>query len=108
VGFKKEYILFLYLGTFLPALLASLVTRRIPRRKEIQVGIGMGTAGVGGTFFFLLALEKLTGTVAFPLRTCGGLLLTIFLSFLLWGERLNKKEMFGLFLAITAIILMSL
>ena len=105
-GFKKEYILFLYGGTFLPALLASFFLRRIPRGKEFGVGIGMGIAGLGGMLFFLLTLENLSGAVAFPLRTCGSLLLTIFLSFLLWRERLNRREMTGLFLALAAIVLM--
>ena len=72
------------------------------------IGGGMGIAGIGNIFFFLLVLEKFTGTLAFPLKTCGNVLLTIFITHLIWREKLNRKEVMGLSFALLAIVFMNL
>ncbi len=106
--FKATYVLFLYGGVFIPALGRTWWRKEPLHLKEISVGAGMGIAGIANVFFFLLALDKFTGTLAFPVRTCGNLLLTILVSYLFWHEKLSRKELMGLGLALLAIVFVSM
>ncbi len=105
--FKLTYILFLYGAAFIVALVINWVRRKLPTLKEVKVGVGMGIAGVTNMFFFLLALEGLSGTIAFPVKTCGNMLLTVFISYLVWREKIDRKETIGLSLALLAIVFMN-
>lgn len=106
--FKLTYLLFLYGGALVPALGRSWVRKELPKLREITTGVGMGVAGVANLFFMLLALEKFAGTVVFPLKTCGSMLLTIFITHLVWHEELKKKEFIGLGFALLSIVLMNI
>ena len=103
--FKLTYILFLYGGAFISALM---INWKLPTLKEIKVGVGMGISGVANIFFLLLALENLTGTISFPVKTCGNIVLTVFITYLVWGEKINRKETIGLSLALLAILFMNI
>ena len=106
--FKLTYILFLYGGAFISALMINRIRRELPTLKEIKVGVGMGISGVANIFFLLLALENLTGTIAFPVKTCGNIVLTVFITYLVWGEKINRKETIGLSLTLLAIVFMNI
>jgi len=106
--FKLTYILFLYGGAFISALMINRIRRELPTLKEIKVGVGMGISGVANIFFLLLALENLTGTIAFPVKACGNIVLTVFITYLVWGEKINRKETIGLSLALLAIVFMNI
>ena len=90
--FKLTYLCFLYGGAFVLALSQNFTNKRLPRVKEIKFGVGMGIAGVGGLLFLLLALKSLTGTLAFPLRTCGIILLVVFVTYFVWHERIGRSS----------------
>jgi len=106
--FKFIYMLFLYGVGFFLAIVKSLMEKSLPGLKEMKLGFGMGIAGVAATFFLLLTLGNLTGTLAFPLKTCGNILLTNFIAYLVWSERIKNKEKVGLSLALLAIVFMNL
>lgn len=80
----------------------------IPSRKELTMGMIMGIGGMGNMYFILLALRGISGIVAFPLRTCGNLVFTVFVSFFIWNERITKLEIIGLVLASSSIIMINL
>jgi drug/metabolite transporter (DMT)-like permease len=56
----------------------------------------------------LLSLKSLPGIVAFPIRTCGSILVTLAASRILWEERMRGREIFGVLLALISIVLMNL
>lgn len=106
--FKLTYLSFIWGGAFILALGRSWMRKGLPNLKEIKVGVGMGIAGVGSTFFLLLALENLTGTLAFPLGACGNILFVVFITYLVWQEKVDRKEFIGLSLALLAIVFINL
>jgi len=105
--FKLTYLLHLYAVIFVLAFARSCLRKDFPRLAGTWLGLGMGVASVGNVFFTLLALERLTGTVAFPLKTCGELLLMLLLGYLIWRERIDRKESVGVGFACLAIVLMN-
>ena len=75
-------------------------------RMDFTVGAAMGTAGAIAMITFMLAIEKLLGVVVFPVRSCGNILLTASLSYLIWRERLGPLQWLGILCAAVAIYLL--
>lgn len=107
--FNGLYVCTLYAVAGVLAAVGSVVTGHYPTRKHMGLGLAMGAAGAGNVFLLALALNELSGTVAFPVRTCLTILLTVTVSYALWRERIeSRREAIGLVLALLAIVLMSL
>jgi len=106
--YKGIYMLFYYSSALFLITAVSGVKKRVPHRKEFLIGCGMGLAGVLGSLFFLLALERLSGLIAFPVRSAGKLVLTVFLLCWIWKEKLKKKEIAGIVIAVLSIIFINI
>lgn len=89
---------------------AGLTVRAVSRhrsdRLDAIIGVSMGIAGALGMITFLMALERLPGVVVFPVRSCGNVLLTACLSWLIWRERLNPAQWLGILISAIAIYLL--
>lgn len=106
--YRNIYFVSLHTTVLLIAIIVNLLGRHLPSGRELLFGSAMGLAGFGNYWFILLALRELPGIVAFPLRTCGSIVLTLFVSRIAWQERLAPGEVIGVVLAMAAIILMNL
>jgi drug/metabolite transporter (DMT)-like permease len=105
---RNIYFLFVFATMLLISLCVNVITRRPPLRKELFSGGAMGIAGMGNFWFIVRALRDIPGTVAFPFRTCGSILLTVMVSRIVWRERIKPQEIVGIVLAMIAIALMNL
>ncbi len=79
-----------------------------PGRKEIIAGMVTGSCIAGGTFFSMRALMEVPGVIYFPSLSVGNLLLVTLFSRLLWKEKLSRRQLAGLIIAITSIVLIVL
>lgn len=88
--------------------IAFLLWRRKPVRW-VDVGIGtlMGVSNLLQTFFILRALKNLEGFIVFPVSSAGGLMLITLIAVLFMGERIGKKTIGGIILAIIAMCLLN-
>ena len=105
---RNIYFISIFATMLLISISRSGLTRRFPSRKELIFGGAMGIAGIGNYWFIVQALRDIPGIVAFPFRTCGSILLTLVVSRFVWKETLRYREIAGVLLAMTAIVLMSL
>lgn len=87
-------------------LMVRAITRHSSTRLDALVGASMGLAGAVAMLTFMLALAKLPGVVVFPVRSCGNVLLTAFLSHLIWREKLRPRQWLGILTAALAIYLL--
>lgn len=73
-------------------------------------GVGIGIVNYGTMYFLLFALEKsgLSGSVVYGVNNIGIILLSIFIAFLFFKEKLSKINLIGIALAILAAILLTL
>jgi drug/metabolite transporter (DMT)-like permease len=106
--YRTTYFISLHTTMLLIAIAGNLFGRRLPSKRELLFGGAMGLGGMGNYWFILLALRELPGIVAFPLRTCGSIVLTLFVSRIVWRERMAPGEVIGVGLAMAAIVFMNL
>lgn len=75
--------------------------------KSMLVGIILGIVNWASLYFLLAALATMESSVFFPVNNIGIVLATVFVSILLFKEKLNPKQWFGVFIAISAIVCIS-
>ena len=64
--------------------------------------------GLFNMFFLTLALKTIPGTLAYPINITVVSIAIILLSYIIWHEKLNIRQVAGVITAITATILMSI
>lgn len=113
-----EYKDLLVLMTFTTALLLCGLYTGVRRRQmgegfslkpsEIALGICMGLPNVLSSFVQLLALQKLPASVFFPSNAAGALIFNILMGRLAFHEKLSKRQVFAVGLAVGSLVLINL
>ncbi|HAH86650.1 MAG TPA: hypothetical protein DCL60_04695 [Armatimonadetes bacterium] len=106
-GQTDLYMLAFYGVPLILAASTNAIYRQKSSRTDILVGLIMGAAGATGTLFLLLALAKMPGIVAFPIRNLGNVVLTGIVGIIFWKERLSKAQWMGGLLSLVAILLLN-
>jgi multidrug transporter EmrE-like cation transporter len=104
-GQTDLYMLAFYGVPLVLAVASNAFHRQKSSRTDIFVGLAMGVAGATGTLFLMLALAKMDGIVAFPVRNLGNVVLTGIVGIIFWKERLSKTQWLGILLSLAAISL---
>ncbi len=91
----------------LPSLVLLIVRGRRVRVSELIMGAAMGLSNVLQTHFILKSLQYFDGFVVFPVASAGGLVLTTLVATGLLGERLTRKTVVGIALAVVALFFLN-
>ena len=78
-------------------------------RKDLLGGIYLGVPNYFSLYFLLMTLSSFNnnGSVVYPILNVGIIVLSSIASYLVFSEKLNKANIFGMILAIFAILLIS-
>ena len=85
-----------------------LYQRTWPNWWEVAYGILIGVCNVGGSWALLIALDKVSALIAFPMSSSGGVLFTMFVGMVFLHERLSRTSLIGALFAIVALIFVNL
>ena len=75
---------------------------------EAFYGVLIGACNVGGSWALLVALDKVSALIAFPMSSSGGVLFTMFVGMVFLRERLSRSSLIGALLALVALIFVNL
>ena len=105
------YFFWLFLtAALLTAVLALLELRRTGKRillPELAAGIAVGVPNYFSSYLLLLALQRLPAFLAYPVFSTGTILLVLGLSALLFRERPGRRQLLGILLILTALVLLN-
>jgi drug/metabolite transporter (DMT)-like permease len=114
-GAANSRVLFLLLAFGIAFLIgaAVVVWRGIrrgiwPDRRTIGWGLFLGVINYGSLEFILRAIERLPGTVVFPVNNIAIVLLAAVLGITVWDEHLSRLNRIGLGCAVAALVLLNL
>lgn len=79
-----------------------------PDRRTIGWGLFLGVINYGSLEFILRAIERLPGTVVFPVNNIAIVLLAAVLGITVWDEHLSRLNRIGLGCAVAALVLLNL
>lgn len=110
-GVLETKSLFLF-SVFTTALLIStwktIRMREKPKISSIITGFAVGIPNFFTSFFLILALSRLRTAVVFPLFGALTIVLISLFGWILFGEKLRKRERFAVILTVAALVLVNL
>ena len=98
--------------TFLSALILSVVLlaarKEKPSGTDVLLGVCLGVPNYLSSLFLLRSLSEVPAMAAYPVYSLGAVAVVALFSFLLFGERPDRREMRALAVILAAILLLNL
>ena len=105
---KSLYMSLLFGVATLIYLGICLYQRTWPNWWEVFYGTLVGICNVAGSWALLIALDKVSALIVFPMSSSGGVLFTMFVGMVFLRERLSRPSLIGAGIAALALILVNL
>jgi drug/metabolite transporter (DMT)-like permease len=106
---EENFFFTVLFGTAALVMIAAwLFGREQTRVKDIPYGMAVGLSNALHNRLLIACLQILPSILVYPFFTTVGLISTILVCWLLWGERINPREMIGTVIATLGIVLINL
>ena len=106
---EKSFYMTLLFGVCTVAYLGVCLHQKVwPNWWEAFYGVLIGACNVGGSWALLVALDKVSALIAFPMSSSGGVLFTMFIGMVFLRERLSRTSLIGALVATIALIFVNL
>ena len=102
------FVFFIFFSALIYSLIYILIKRIKVNRNTVYWGMALGVPNVLSTIFLLAALALLPAISVYPLMNVGIIVLTTFLAFVIWNEKLNRWGMLSLVSGLLAILFLSI
>ena len=105
---KPTFLLAAFVAAGIPSIILLLWRRRKIMPMEAFVGIAMGVANGSQTWFTLKSLDAMAGFIFFPVSSAGGIIFTMFVAVLWMQEKISRRALIGIGIAVVALVMMNL
>ena len=102
------FLVFLFGAAFVFNLILVLVKKIKFSWLSILFGFILGVPNQLTTKFFLLGLQKIDGSIAYPIFAGGVMLASILSDVVIWRKRFNKKQILALCLMVSGLVLLNI
>lgn len=106
--YKDIFLFFIFFVAFLISIFFTLKKRSKFTKKDILTGFAVGVPNLFSSYFLILSLDSLKTSVAFPLYSAGSILLINIGGFLIFKEKISKKNKFAIGLIVVALVLINI
>ena len=104
---KPTFLLAAFVAAGVPSVVLLLWRRRKILPMEVAVGIAMGIANASQIWFTLKTLQLIPGFIFFPVSSAGGIIFTMFVAVLWMHEKISRRALIGIGIAVVALTLMN-
>jgi drug/metabolite transporter (DMT)-like permease len=107
-GYKNVFLFSVFASAF--AISAFFLKRsgKSFHKREAIVGLIVGLPNLFSSFFLIMALEEMKGSVVFPVYSAGSVVMISLGSLLFFGEKLKKLEMISLGMVLISLIIINI
>ncbi|MBR2571774.1 MAG: hypothetical protein IKE30_06545 [Clostridia bacterium] len=84
------------------------IQKQLPTRRDFVFGLLLGIPNYFSSRFLLLSLSSVPASVAYPLFSCGAILLSAALGRLCFSERISRRQAVSLIPVLFALVLLNL
>ena len=108
LNLKPLFLFFVFVTAFLISLLYTIKDKEKISREDLITGIMVGIPNLFSSFFLINALDVLKTAVVFPIFSAGSIVVISLGGFIIFQEKLNKREISAIFMTIIALILINI
>jgi drug/metabolite transporter (DMT)-like permease len=104
---ESQFLASLFLFAFLTGAVILFIRRQLTfNLKEILYGTVLGVVNLYSSYFILMALKEIPGSIVFPVANLSIVFVGTFIGVIFWKDRPDNKQWIGLFLASISIFLL--
>lgn len=104
---ENQFLLYIFVTALILCLALCLIKGQRPGKWDIAFGLALGIPNYFSSRFFLLSLETVPATAAFPSFSVGTILMVAAAGVLFFRERLNGKKCLALLIILGALVLLN-
>lgn len=101
----SQFLLVIFSTAFLISMAIAIFQKTRFSTEPILLGILLGILNYFSTYLFIKALQLLPGIMVYPTNSIGIIILSTIIGFIIWKERLSKRNFYFLLLASVALVL---
>lgn len=105
--YRPTFLFAAFLVAAIPSLAILIYRRKWPSWRELGLGFAMGASNILQSHFILKALQSFDGFVVFPVTSAGALVLTTVVANQVLGEKLNRRTVAGIAIAVVALVMLN-
>lgn len=106
--YKSLFLFFVFFTAFLISAIVTKKKKKSVRKRDILIGILVGIPNLFSSYFLIMSLKDIKTSVAFPMFSAGGIVVIALGGVIIYGERLQRKEILAICMTIIALILINL
>lgn len=106
--YKDVFLFAVFLVAFLISFFYAQKEKTEWKLKDILTGFAVGVPNLFSSYFLILSLDSLPTSLAFPIFSAGTIVLINIGGFLIFKERISKKNQLAIGLVVVALILINL
>lgn len=107
IEYKDVFLFFVFFISFLISLYSTLRSKNKVISKDLFIGFLVGIPNLFSSFFLILALNTVKTSVAFPIYSAASIILISLGSFVIFKEKLRKKDITAMIITIIALMIIN-
>lgn len=107
IEFKSLFLFTVFFTAFIISAFFTHLSHRKIEKKDILTGLLVGIPNMFTSFFLISALKDIKATIAFPAYSAGTIIVINLGGYLIFKEKISKKDFSAIAIIVVAIILMS-
>ncbi len=108
ISYKSLFLFFVFFTAFIISLLVTLKKYNNFSKKDIVTGFIVGIPNLFSSYFLILSLRDMKTSVVFPIFSAGSIVTISVFGYLIFKEKLSKKELASIFMTAIALILINI
>ncbi len=108
LNLKPLFLFSVFSVAFIISLVVTIKDKRKIKREDLFIGVLVGIPNLFSSFFLISALDLLKAAVVFPIFSAGSIVVISLGGFLIYNERLNRREFSAIIMTIIALILINM
>jgi multidrug transporter EmrE-like cation transporter len=105
--YKNLFLFFVFFIAFLISIFFTFKEKKPVAFKDLLLGILVGIPNLFSSYFLIVALNYVNTSVAFPIYSAGSILLINIGGFIIFKEKLSKKDTFAVIMTLIALVLIN-
>lgn len=106
--YKDVFLFTIFFVAFLISLFYTLKDKGQVSKKDIFTGFAVGIPNLFSSYFLILSLATVKTSLAFPIYSAGSIVLINIGGFLIFKEKIARKNQLAIFLTIIALVLINM
>jgi len=105
---SNNYLFYIFFSALICSIIMQLVQKKVINKWDILCGMAIGVPNYFSSKFQLAALKTVPAVIVFPVYSVGSIVLISLIGIIFFNEKLDRRKLVAILIAIVALILLNI